>query len=64
MVLSEEYNTAYKALREAAADCPACILASLRQSDTVIPEFNFATEMKEVWDVVNDANYIGGGMGP
>lgn len=45
-------------LREAAGNCPACILAALRQAKIPVPaahDFNFTEEMKSVWRDINDA---------
>lgn len=43
-------------LRKATGDCPACIMAALRQAKIPIPmveEFNFTEEMKLIWDSIN-----------
>uniref|UniRef100_A0A6M3L3C6 C2H2-type domain-containing protein n=1 Tax=viral metagenome TaxID=1070528 RepID=A0A6M3L3C6_9ZZZZ len=44
------------AVREAAGNCPACIMASLRQADIPVPfvyGFNWTTEMDGVWREFN-----------
>ena len=49
-------NVALPALRDACGNCPACILAALRQRDVKVPmatDFNFTQEMKSVWDDIN-----------
>ena len=43
-------------LREAANDCPACILAAIRQAHIPVPmvsDFNWTREMQAVWDAIN-----------
>jgi hypothetical protein len=59
---SEGFNAAMapalKALRELTTDCPACILAALRQKGIPVPAvegFDFKDELKEFWTCVNDA---------
>lgn len=49
-------------LREVSGNCPACILAALRQFnasqdqlDRVWPEFDFKAEMKSFWDDHNES---------
>ena len=47
-------------LREASANCPACILAALRQSGCTrmsVLSFNFKQEMKAIWDAINENNW-------
>lgn len=51
-------NAALPALREACGNCPACILAALRQAKIPVPvatDFDFTAEMKKCWDSVNEA---------
>lgn len=46
-------------LREKAHNCPACIMAALRQSGIPVPlakDFNFTNEMKDIWQEINEAN--------
>lgn len=61
--LSEEMratlDAAFASLREATGNCPACILAAIRQRYHEKPylfEFDFKKEVKEVWDNINEAN--------
>lgn len=46
-----------KALRELADQCPACMLAALRQSDTYAgsQHYGFKEEMKSLWNEKNQA---------
>ncbi len=48
---------ALQALRDAADNCPACMLAAMRQSKAFASreEFNFKDELAAVWKNVNDA---------
>lgn len=49
---------ALPALRTAANNCPACILAAIRQAGIPVPmvaDFSFTKEMRAVWDTINDA---------
>lgn len=42
-----------KRLRDAAGNCPACIMAALRQKDIPVPcayEFDFEAEMDAIWN--------------
>ena len=53
-------NDALPKLREAAGNCPACILAALRQRGIPVPivnGFNFSDECKAVWAHVNETQY-------
>ena len=50
-----DYDAALPALREACGNCPACILAAVRQSGASLLSFDFTTEMKAVWDEINEA---------
>ena len=43
-------------LREAAGNCPACIMAALRQAGGLdFSDFDFKAECKDFWVAVNDA---------
>lgn len=67
--------TGYIGLREAASDvlpklreltnnCPACILAALRQKGIPVPcvqDFNFKSECDAVWADINETNARYGG---
>ena len=53
-------NKALPALREATNNCPACIMAAIRQAKIPVPMvtgFNFSEEMKSIWADVNQKNY-------
>lgn len=56
--LSIETNKVLPILREKCGDCPACIMAALRQANIPIPitNFNFAKEMQDIWTDINKAN--------
>ena len=46
-------------LRDATNNCPACIMAALRQSNIPVPmvdSFNFTDEMASIWADINNAN--------
>ena len=46
-------------LRELTENCPACIMAALRQSNIPVPmveSFNFTEEMKSIWSEINEEN--------
>lgn len=52
-------KAAIPVLREAAGDCPACMLAALRQAKIPAPcaeGFNFTEEAKKIWSDINSAN--------
>jgi hypothetical protein len=52
-------NAALPALREATDNCPACIMAAIRQAGINIPiasDFHFAEEVKTFWDKINEEN--------
>ena len=54
-------NTALAQVRNV-ANCPACIMAAIRQSGIPVPVvegFNFTEEMRSIWADFNDANSIG-----
>lgn len=45
-------------LRKQAGNCPACIMAALRQQHIYLPivtAFNFTNEMKDIWTEINEA---------
>lgn len=50
-------DSAVKALRELTNNCPACILAALRQSGcAAYSSFRFVDEMASVWSEINNSN--------
>lgn len=54
--LEEASNEALVKLREVASNCPACILAALRQKNIIVPlvtNFNFSDECQRVWSDFN-----------
>jgi hypothetical protein len=56
--LKEAAIGALPALRQAAGDCPACIMAALRQAKIPVPMvdgFSFKKEMEEIWSCINEA---------
>ena len=57
--LQKEAEKAMPALREATENCPACIMAALRQAGIPIPmveSFNFTKEMASIWADINHVN--------
>ena len=47
-------------LRKAAGECPACMMAAIRQRGLPVPTacgFNFTEECKRVWSDFNNAQY-------
>lgn len=59
-IYTENLQTAMKKLREVTEDCPACILAALRQKGipvALINDFNFTAECEAVWAEINRENY-------
>ena len=44
-----------KELREAAGNCPACMLAAIRQTNSYPVKFEFSDEKTSFWKDVNDA---------
>ena len=57
--LAEAAGVVLPALRAAAGDCPACILAAIRQRGIPVPmveKFSFGDEMKEIWNGINEDN--------
>jgi len=54
----ESVNAALKALRDACDNCPACILAALRQKGIMVPlvtDFDFTKEVKSLWSEINES---------
>ena len=57
-LLTNEANAVLPQVRDAANNCPACILASIRQAGIPVPMvtgFDWTNEMKAVWDEFNAA---------
>ena len=57
--LEEAVSEALPELRKLVDNCPACIMAALRQKGIPVPcaeGFNFTEECKELWSDINDAN--------
>lgn len=57
--LHAEINASIPKLRELTNNCPACIMAALRQANIPVPMakgFNFSEEMKVIWAAINDAD--------
>ena len=55
--LSDAVKAAMPALREAVMQCPACIMAALRQANIPVPmadNFDFKAEMKSIFDDLNE----------
>jgi len=58
--LDKAMETALPKLRDAAGNCPACILAAIRQRGIPVPEvtgFKFSDECKSAWAIVNERQY-------
>jgi hypothetical protein len=53
-------DVAYESLREACGQCPACILAAIRQSGAWHPAFDFKGEMAGVFAAVNGEPVVEG----
>lgn len=54
----DEIDSALPALRKACDNCPACIMAALRQASIPVwmaTGFDFKKEMKSVWSEVNES---------
>lgn len=52
-----EAGIALQRIRKATGNCPACILATLRQAKVPVPMmqgFNFSEECKKIWQEVNE----------
>jgi hypothetical protein len=62
--LGAAIDVALPVLREKSNNCPACILAALRQSSVIpiasIEHFNFKKEVEEFWSRVNSEQAIQG----
>lgn len=57
--LTPQVNAAVRHLREMTGNCPACIMAALRQKGIPVPmatEFNWTAEMKAIWRRINDVS--------
>lgn len=55
--LESDVNLTLKELRVKCNNCPACILAAIRQAKIPVPlvtDFNFTNEMKAVWTDINE----------
>ena len=55
--LTSAANDSLPALRDIANNCPACILAAIRQAHIPVPmvtDFNFTEEMKDAWTAFNE----------
>jgi len=53
-------DKAISKLREVSGNCPACIMAALRQKNIPVPmvkEFNFSKECEAIWSYINSENY-------
>ena len=56
--LTKAVNEALPKLREASGNCPACIMAALRQRHIPVPmatDFNWTKEMGEIWSNINES---------
>ncbi len=56
----DEVNAALPKLREMADNCPACIMAALRQKGIPVPaasDFYFTKEMNDLWKDININNF-------
>ena len=56
--LEKAVKEALPKLREIMGNCPACIMAALRQKGIPVPlakDFDFKKECQEIWDEVNAA---------
>ena len=56
--LSNETEKCMRGLRDLTENCPACIMAALRQSNIPVPmvkSFNFTAEMDSIWGDINEA---------
>jgi len=55
-------NQVLPKLRKLSGNCPACIMAALRQKGIPVPMvtgFNFSEEMKDIWNDINNAKAEG-----
>lgn len=60
--LTDAANNCLAIVREEANNCPACILAAIRQSGIpvlMVTDFNYTEERKAMWEIVNDARRRG-----
>lgn len=57
--LESAVEKSFPALRDATGNCPACLMAALRQKGIPVPcsPLKFSEECKEIWDSVNAAAY-------
>ena len=56
--LTTASNNVLSKLRDATENCPACILAAIRQAHIPVPmvtDFNFTEEMEAAWAVFNES---------
>ncbi len=55
-ILHGDMDAALERLRDETENCPACILAALRQKGIPVPmtKFNFTNDVKEFWGNYND----------
>jgi len=56
--LTQQLEEIYPAFRDAAGDCPACMMAALRLKKIPVPmmeKFNFKAEMKSIFDGINES---------
>ena len=54
---TENVNAALPSLRDACENCPACIIAALRQKGIPVPlatDFDFKREMGSIWNDINE----------
>ena len=64
--LKDATHAALPALREATEECPACIMAAIRQAGIPVPmvtNFDFKKEMDSLWPYINDLQADQGGHG-
>ena len=49
---TDEINNAIKILKKRVEDCPACVLAALRQKKIIVPttDFDYQSECREFWN--------------
>jgi hypothetical protein len=53
-------KAAIPVLREASGDCPACMMAAIRQAGIPVPladGFDFSAEMKQIWADINQRQH-------
>jgi len=61
--LSDALTACFPEFRKAAGDCPACMMAALRQAKIPVPMaegFDFKAEMKSIFDGMNEDRHQGG----